>query len=79
MNNQTLTLTIYLKEEKSPHTRATLYWHFVKQPSIYIDTLSPEEEVTPHQDGTFLNNNPLSLVGFWFPIDDATLENGCLW
>jgi len=36
-------------------------------------------EVTPHQDGTFLNNNPLSLVGFWFPIDDATLENGCLW
>ncbi len=35
--------------------------------------------VTPHQDGTFLNNDPLKLVGFWFPIDDATLENGCLW
>ncbi|TRY64173.1 hypothetical protein TCAL_10328 [Tigriopus californicus] len=36
-------------------------------------------EVTPHQDGTFLRNDPLNLVGFWFPIDDATLENGCLW
>jgi len=36
-------------------------------------------EVTPHQDGTFLYNEPLSLFGFWFPIDDATLENGCLW
>jgi phytanoyl-CoA hydroxylase len=35
--------------------------------------------VTPHQDGTFLNNDPLKLVGYWFPIDDATLENGCLW
>ena len=35
--------------------------------------------VTPHQDGTFLFNNPLKLVGLWFPIDDATLENGCLW
>ena len=35
--------------------------------------------VTPHQDGTFLNNDPLKLVGFWFPLDDATLENGCLW
>lgn len=35
--------------------------------------------VTPHQDGTFLRNDPLKLVGFWFPIDDATLENGCLW
>ncbi|XP_023328342.1 phytanoyl-CoA dioxygenase domain-containing protein 1 homolog isoform X2 [Eurytemora carolleeae] len=36
-------------------------------------------EVTPHQDGTFLFNDPLSLYGFWFPVDDATLENGCLW
>ena len=35
--------------------------------------------VTPHQDGTFLFNDPLKLVGLWFPIDDATLENGCLW
>lgn len=35
--------------------------------------------VTPHQDGTFLRNDPLKLVGYWFPIDDATLENGCLW
>jgi len=36
-------------------------------------------EVTPHQDGTFLHNEPLSLYGFWFPVDNATLENGCLW
>ena len=36
-------------------------------------------EVTPHQDGTFLYNEPLRLFGFWFPIDDATEENGCLW
>ena len=35
--------------------------------------------MTPHQDGTFLNNDPLKLVGLWFPLDDATLENGCLW
>ena len=34
--------------------------------------------VTPHQDGTFLRNDPLKLVGYWFPIDDATLDNGCL-
>ena len=35
--------------------------------------------MTPHQDGTFLRNDPLNLIGYWFPIDDATLENGCLW
>lgn len=21
----------------------------------------------------------MSLVGYWFALDDATLENGCLW
>lgn len=36
-------------------------------------------EVSPHQDGTFLNTEPLSVTGFWFAVDDATLENGCLW
>jgi len=36
-------------------------------------------KVTSHQDGTFLRNDPLKLVGYWFPIDDATLDNGCLW
>ncbi|CAH1389286.1 unnamed protein product [Nezara viridula] len=36
-------------------------------------------EVTPHQDATFLFTEPNSLIGLWFPLDDATLENGCLW
>ena len=32
-----------------------------------------------YQDGTFLYTEPLRLFGFWFAIDDATEENGCLW
>ncbi len=36
-------------------------------------------EVNCHQDATFLYTEPLSVVGFWFAIEDATLENGCLW
>ena len=36
-------------------------------------------EVACHQDATFLYTEPLSVVGFWFAIEDATLENGCLW
>jgi phytanoyl-CoA hydroxylase len=36
-------------------------------------------EVACHQDATFLYTQPLSVVGFWFAIEDATLENGCLW
>jgi phytanoyl-CoA hydroxylase len=36
-------------------------------------------EVGCHQDATFLNTEPLSVTGFWFALEDATLENGCLW
>lgn len=36
-------------------------------------------EVGCHADHTYLWTEPLSVVGFWFAIDDATTENGCLW
>lgn len=36
-------------------------------------------EVTCHQDSTFLHTEPLSCTGFWFALEDATEENGCLW
>ena len=32
-----------------------------------------------HQDGTFLYTEPESCIGFWFALEDATTENGCLW
>lgn len=31
-----------------------------------------------HQDATYLHTEPNSAVGFWIPLDDATIENGCL-
>jgi phytanoyl-CoA hydroxylase len=36
-------------------------------------------EVSCHQDATFLYTEPLSATGLWFALEDATLENGCLW
>ncbi|MDX6557508.1 MAG: phytanoyl-CoA hydroxylase, partial [Blastocatellia bacterium] len=36
-------------------------------------------EVTCHHDATFLYTEPLRLVGLWFALEDATIENGCLW
>ena len=36
-------------------------------------------EVICHQDATFLYTEPLSVTGFWFALEDATKENGCLW
>lgn len=36
-------------------------------------------EVTCHQDATFLYTEPLSVTGLWFALEDANVENGCLW
>lgn len=36
-------------------------------------------EVVCHQDSTFLYTDPPSVVGFWFALQDATLENGAMW
>jgi len=36
-------------------------------------------EVTCHQDATFLFTEPLRMAGLWFALEDATVENGCLW
>jgi phytanoyl-CoA hydroxylase len=36
-------------------------------------------EVSCHQDSTFLYTDPPSAVGFWFALEDATLENGAMW
>jgi len=36
-------------------------------------------EVTCHQDSTFLYTEPFDIAGLWFALEDATLENGCLW
>ena len=37
-------------------------------------------EVTSHQDSTFLYTTPRqTCLGLWLALQDATLENGCLW
>lgn len=46
--------------------------YIFKQPNI-------GGEVTCHQDSTFLHTDPSRIVGLWFALEDATLENGCLW
>ena len=36
-------------------------------------------EVICHQDATFLYTEPVSVKGFWFALEDASQENGCMW
>ncbi|KAG7361109.1 phytanoyl-CoA dioxygenase family protein [Nitzschia inconspicua] len=47
--------------------------YIFKQPSI-------GGTVHSHQDSTFLYTTPKqSCLGLWLALDDATLDNGCLW
>jgi phytanoyl-CoA hydroxylase len=55
-----------------PDALALQSMYLFKQPGI-------GGEVACHQDATFLCTEPSSVIGFWFAIDDATLDNGCLW
>ena len=36
-------------------------------------------EVTWHQDASFFDTTPATVTGFWFALEDATVDNGCLW
>ena len=36
-------------------------------------------EVRWHQDATFLHSEPITVTGFWIALEDATIDNGCLW
>ena len=54
---------------KNPLLLQSMY--IFKQPKI-------GGEVVCHQDSTFLITEPESTVGFWFALEDANKENGCL-
>lgn len=46
--------------------------YIFKQPGIGA-------EVTWHTDHTFLWTEPQTVVGFWVALEDADVDNGCLW
>jgi phytanoyl-CoA hydroxylase len=36
-------------------------------------------EVRWHQDATFFDTEPPTVTGFWFALENADRNNGCLW
>lgn len=53
----------------SPEIRQSMY--IFKQPKI-------GGEIRWHQDVSYFMTKPMSVVTFWFAIEDATILNGCL-
>lgn len=72
----------YTRSEKVGNLLRELGWQEPCVPqSMYIFKQSRiGGEVTSHQDSTFLYTTPRqTCIGLWLALDDATLENGCLW
>uniref|UniRef100_A0A3P8Z4W8 Phytanoyl-CoA dioxygenase domain-containing protein 1 n=1 Tax=Esox lucius TaxID=8010 RepID=A0A3P8Z4W8_ESOLU len=52
----------------------------LKSPVILQSMYIFKVGLTPHQDATFLHTEPLGRVmGVWIALEDATVDNGCLW
>ncbi|XP_042392687.1 phytanoyl-CoA dioxygenase-like isoform X2 [Zingiber officinale] len=61
---------LFSLDYKKPVVIQSMY--IFKQPGI-------GGEVTPHQDNSFLYTDPPSCTGLWLALEDATINNGCLW
>lgn len=56
----------------------------LQQPQVWQSQLIFKQphiggEVGWHQDGSFFETTPQTVTTFWFALEDATLDNGCLW
>lgn len=56
----------------------------LQQPQVWQSQLIFKQpriggEVGWHQDASFFVTEPVSVLTFWFALEDATLDNGCLW
>jgi phytanoyl-CoA hydroxylase len=60
-----------LEQIVSPNLKAVQSMLFVKGPG--------KAGQAWHQDEYYIPTRDKSLVGVWIAIDDATIENGCLW
>lgn len=72
----------YTKSAKVANLLKELGWEDPVVPqSMYIFKQAKiGGEVTSHQDSSFLYTTPRqTCIGLWLALDDATLENGCLW
>lgn len=65
-------LKAFLKELGVEDPLIVQSMYLFKQPLI-------GSEVACHQDSSFIHTEPDSLIGLWFALEEASIENGCLW
>ncbi|RDH46133.1 phytanoyl-CoA dioxygenase family protein [Zooshikella ganghwensis] len=74
---------VFKRWSTSPNITRLAYDLGMKKPAIIQSMYILKQpfvggEVTCHQDATFLYSSPVTVTGFWLALEDATVENGCL-
>lgn len=64
---------------KKLSTELNLNSHVIIQSMLILKHAKIGGVVDVHQDAAFLYTEPNSCIGLWFALEDATIENGCLW
>ncbi len=64
---------------KQLSTELQLNSHVIIQSMLIFKHAKIGGVVDIHQDASFLYTEPHSCIGFWYALEDATTENGCLW
>jgi len=75
---------VYSQFSRSPQMKTIaeelgLHDHVIIQSMHILKHAKIGGVVDVHQDASFLYTEPHSCIGFWFALEDATIQNGCLW
>jgi len=75
---------VYSQFSRSPQMKSIaeeleLHDHVIIQSMHILKHAKIGGVVDVHQDASFLYTEPHSCIGFWFALEDATIDNGCLW
>jgi phytanoyl-CoA hydroxylase len=68
-HNQTITQIAFDLGLVKPQIHQSMY--IFKQPKI-------GGVIRWHQDASYFYTDPISVITFWFAVEDATIQNGCL-
>ena len=75
---------VFARFSRDPRLAAIAADIGIQQPQLWQSTVIFKQpgiggEVRWHQDASYFDTTPQSVVAFWFALEDATLDNGCLW
>ena len=79
--NTAIHQSIYENSQLQALLKSIGYVHPICLLSVYIPKLSNGfgSDVRPHQESSFAHTTPLSSLVLWIALEDATLENACMW